>query len=242
MKKVSIGNIVNESLIDEMDNICSELLEGDELVKYINAKENALNNLSGAIEKYFENEEEKKGILTFGDFYYRYLSKYGNCYEYIFNSKGYTEKIKELVINSGINVELLNIDWDNFKNKEEKYQELLIDILYAQVNYELGKYDYQIFGLNFGYESVLYFVTTEEKYKRLKENEELIKIFDTYFLETIYGEIYEITGDIEVEGVEIGDFIEKKEGEYTTLFNASIGNKKIENIDDSDEKKVKIIL
>lgn len=239
---MSIGNIVDESIYDEMDNLCSELLEGDGLVKYILAKEEALYNLEEATKKYIENEDEVKKILTFGDFYYRYLAKYSNCFEYVFTTKGYSKNFKDLLLKNEINADLLDINWESFEKKEEKYQELLVDILYAQINYELNKYNLAIFGLNLGYESVLYFVTSYEKYKRIKENEGIIKIFDTLFLETIYSEIYEITGNISSDLVEIGDFIEKRGNEFTTLFNDKYENTVLNNLDETNKRELKIIL
>ena len=69
-------------------------------------------------------------------------------------------------------------------------------------------------------------------------------MFDLPFLEEIYNEIFEIVGDLGIKGVEIGDFIEKTDNGYRTLFEIEENNILIseDKIDEDDESKVKIIL
>ena len=184
----------------------------------------------------------KNKISTFSDFYYQYLVKYSDNYFYKFASKGYTDGFRELLEKKGINPDSLNIKWDNIRLKELEYDESLVDILYSIVNYELEHRGYSIFGINMGYESTLYFIVSEKAFLRIDNEPELFTIFDIGFLETIYNEIYEVVGDLGTENVRAGDFLEKRGNEYYTLFSDSSKNVVIENIDENDESKIKIIL
>ena len=159
---------------------------------------------------------------------------------YKFNSKGYTEAFRELLRRNDINPDKLDVNWKNIGIKEEEYQEGLIDILYAMISYELKKIGYAVFGVNVGYETVLYYVVKEKNFERISNNQKLFKIFDLPFLESIYNEIFEITGDLGVSRVKIGDLIEKKDDGYYTLFKKD--NIVIKNINENDEKEVRIIL
>ena len=93
-----------------------------------------------------------------------------------------------------------------------------------------------------GYESTLYFIVSEKAFLRIDNEPELFTIFDIGFLETIYNDIYEVVGDLGTESVRAGDFLEKRGNEYYTLFSDSSKNVVIENIDENDESKIKIIL
>ncbi len=234
-------NMTDDIIYDEMDNFCSEILDGEGLLKYITAKRDFFIDPKETVEKLFEkNEIDSNKINTYGDFYYYYLTRYSNCYTYKFNSKGYTKAFRELLEKNNVNPDKLNINWKNIEIKEEKYQEGLIDILYAMISYELKKIGYAIFGVNFGYESVLYYIVKEKNFERISDNQKLFKIFDLTFLESIYNEIFEITGDLGVNKVKIGDFLEKKSEGYYTLFRKD--NIVIKNINEDDENEVRIIL
>ena len=234
-------NMIDDRIYDEMDNFCSEILDGEGLLKYITAKRDFFIDPKHTIEELFEkNEIDNEKINTYGDFYYYYLIKYSNCYMYKFNSKGYTEAFRELLQRNDINPDKLDVNWKNVRTKEEEYQEGLIDILYAMISYELKKIGYAIFGVNFGYESVLYYIVKEKNFERISDNQKLFKIFDLTFLESIYNEIFEITGDLGVNKVKIGDFLEKKSEGYYTLFRKD--NIVIKNINEDDENEVRIIL
>ena len=146
------------------------------------------------------------------------------------------EEIQNFIIND---LEDLDINWENIKKKEDFYEESLIDILYSMLSYELNKKGYEIFGINMGYESVIYYVVTQDVYKRINKDSELFRIFDLSLLEGIYDEIYEVEEDINSELVEVGDFLEKKVDGYHTLKVDKNYNTLIENV---DEDKLKIIL
>ena len=235
------------SVYNELDDFAAEVLNSDNFLKYVEARREYLFEPEETVKKYFgeeflsdENNENK--IATFSDFYYQYLIKYSDSYFYKFMAKGYTEGFRNLLIKKGINPDDLNINWESIRSKELEYDESLVDILYSIVNYELEHRGYIIFGINMGYESTLYFIVPEKAFFRIDNEPQLFTIFDIGFLETIYNEVYEVVGNLGTENVKIGDFLEKRGNEYYTLFSDTSKNVIIENIDENDESKVKIIL
>ena len=235
------------SVYNELDDFAAEVLNSDNFLKYVEARREYLFEPEETVKKYFgeeflsdENSENK--IATFSDFYYQYLIKYSDSYFYKFMAKGYTEGFRNLLIKKGINPDDLNINWESIRSKELEYDESLVDILYSIVNYELEHRGYIIFGINMGYESTLYFIVPEKAFFRIDNEPQLFTIFDIGFLETIYNEVYEVVGNLGTENVKIGDFLEKRVNEYYTLFSDTSKNVIIENIDENDESKVKIIL
>ena len=235
------------SVYNELDDFAAEVLDTDTLLKYVEARREYLFEPEETVKKYFgeeflsdENSENK--IATFSDFYYQYLIKYSDSYLYDFMAKGYTDGFRALLTGKGIDPDELNVDWESIRSKELEYDESLVDILYSIVNYELEHRGYAIFGINMGYESTLYFILPEKAFLRIDTEPQLFTIFDIGFLETIYNEIYEVVGNIGTENVRIGDFLEKRGNEYYTLFADASKNVVIENIDENDESKVKIIL
>jgi hypothetical protein len=234
-------------IYNELDDFASEVLSGDEFVKYVEARREYLFEPEESVKKYLGEEywsgnNDKEKIETFADFYYQYLVKYSNSYFYEFMSKGFTDGFRELLKKNEIDPDTLDVNWDSIRSKELEYDESLVDILYSLINYELEHRGYGIFGINMGYESTLYFVVPEKTFFRIDKEPELFTIFDIGFLETIYSEIYEITGELGIENVNIGDFLEKRGNEYYTLFMEASKNVAIENIDENDESKVKLIL
>ena len=235
------------SVYNELDDFAAEVLNSDNFLKYVEARREYLFEPEETVKKYFgeeflsdENSENK--IATFSDFYYQYLIKYSDSYFYKFMAKGYTEGFRNLLIKKGINPDDLNINWESIRSKELEYDESLVDILYSIVNYELEHRGYIIFGINMGYESTLYFIVPEKAFFRIDNEPQLFTIFDIGFLETIYNEVYEVVGNLGTENVKIGDFLEKRGNEYYTLFSDTSKNVIIENINENDESKVKIIL
>ena len=235
------------SVYNELDDFAAEVLDTDTLLKYVEARREYLFEPEETVKKYFgeeflsdENSENK--IATFSDFYYQYLIKYSDSYLYDFMAKGYTDGFRALLTGKGIDPDELNVDWESIRSKELEYDESLVDILYSIVNYELEHRGYAIFGINMGYESTLYFILPEKAFLRIDNEPQLFTIFDIGFLETIYNEIYEVVGNIGTENDRIGDFLEKRGNEYYTLFADASKNVVIENIDENDESKVKIIL
>jgi len=235
------------SVYNELDDFAAEVLNSDNFLKYVEARREYLFEPEETVKKYFgeeflsdENSENK--IATFSDFYYQYLIKYSDSYFYKFMAKGYTDGFRELLEKKGINPDSLDVNWESIRSKELEYDESLVDILYSIVNYELEHRGYIIFGINMGYESTLYFIVPEKTFFRIDNEPQLFTIFDIGFLETIYNEVYEVVGNLGTENVKIGDFLEKRGNEYYTLFSDTSKNVIIENIDENDESKVKIIL
>ena len=233
---------IDREVYKEIDDFSAEVLDGDELLKYVEARRSFFNNTEKAIEKYFTPEEIQEGISTYGDFYYHYMSKYSKGYLYKIGNTGYTEGFRNLLKKYELDPDLLNINWESIKLREEIYEVDLIDVLYAVISYEIGKYGYEIFGINMGFESVLYFIVKKDAYeKRIKKEYNLFTLFDLEFLENIYNEIYEVTEDLGIPKVKTGDFLEKKGAEFHTMFGNKEANTVIKNIDEDDER-LKLIL
>ena len=238
---------IDLTIYNELDDFAAEVLDSDNFLKYVNARREYLFDSNEAIKKYFgdeflNNKENENKINTFSEFYYEYMIRYSDCYLYEFMAKGYTDGFRELLEKKGINPDSLDVNWESIRSKELEYDESLVDILYSIVNYELEHRGYSIFGINMGYESTLYFIVLQNAFSRIDNEPELFTIFDIGFLETIYNEIYEVVGNLGIENVGVGDFLEKRGNEYYSLFADASKNVIIENIDENDESKVKIIL
>ena len=238
---------IDLTIYNELDDFAAEVLDSDNFLKYVNARREYLFDSNEAIKKYFgdeflNNKENENKINTFSEFYYEYMIRYSDCYLYEFMAKGYTDGFRELLEKKGINPDSLDVNWESIRSKELEYDESLVDILYSIVNYELEHRGYSIFGINMGYESTLYFIVPQKAFSRIDSEPELFTIFDIGFLETIYNEIYEVVGNLGIENVGVGDFLEKRGNEYYSLFADASKNVIIENIDENDESKVKIIL
>ena len=233
---------IDREVYKEIDDFSAEVLDGEELLKYMEARRSFFNNTEKAIEKYFTPEEAQEGISTYGDFYYHYMAKYSKGYLYKIGNMGYTEGFRNLLKKYELDPDLLNINWESIKLREEIYEVDLVDVLYAVISYEIGKYGYEIFGINMGFESVLYFIVKKDAYeKRIKKEYNLFTLFDLEFLENIYNEIYEVTEDLGIPKVKTGDFLEKKGAEFHTMFRNKEANTVIKNIDEDDER-LKLIL
>ena len=238
---------IDLTIYNELDDFAAEVLDSDNFLKYVNARREYLFDSNEAIKKYFgdeflNNKENENKINTFSEFYYEYMIRYSDCYLYEFMAKGYTDGFRELLEKKGIDPDSLDVNWESIRSKELEYDESLVDILYSIINYELEHRGYSIFGINMGYESTLYFIVPQKTFSRIDNEPELFTIFDIGFLETIYNEIYEVVGNLGIENVGVGDFLEKRGNEYYSLFADASKNVIIENIDENDESKVKIIL
>ena len=238
---------IDLTIYNELDDFAAEVLDSDNFLKYVNARREYLFDSNEAIKKYFgdeflNNKENENKINTFSEFYYEYMIRYSDCYLYEFMAKGYTDGFRELLEKKGIDSDSLDVNWESIRSKELEYDESLVDILYSIINYELEHRGYSIFGINMGYESTLYFIVPQKAFSRIDNEPELFTIFDIGFLETIYNEIYEVVGNLGSENVGVGDFLEKRGNEYYSLFADASKNVIIENIDENDESKVKIIL
>ena len=233
---------VDREIYKEVDDFSAEVLDGDELLKYVEARRGFFNNPEKTIEKYFVPEEIEDGLSTYGDLYYHYMSKYSKGYLYKIGDTGYTEGFRQLLEKYELDPDLLDINWESMKEKEEVYEVDLVDVLFAMVNYEIGKHGYTMFGINMGFESLLYFIVREDAYeKRIKKSYNLFTLFDLEFLENIYNEIYEVTGDLGIAKVRIGDFLEKKENGFHTMFKSKDANTVVSDINENNEKLMLIL-
>ena len=59
--------------------------------------------------------------------------------------------------------------------------------------------------------------------------------------QNIYNEIYEVTGDLGIEKIKVGDFLEKKEDGFHTMFKNKASNIVVNDIDENNEKLMLIL-
>ena len=110
-------------IYNELDDFASEVLSGDEFVKYVEARREYLFEPEESVKKYLGEEywsgnNDKEKIETFADFYYQYLVKYSNSYFYEFMSKGFTDGFRELLKKNEIDPDTLDVNWDSIRSKE----------------------------------------------------------------------------------------------------------------------------
>ena len=142
----------------ELDDTMYSLLNEKEYEEYKRVKGNFFKNKKETM----ENELEIEGtvIMTFTEFMYFYLSKNANSYFYENLSLGYTLGFKELLKKEGI--ELSEIEWENIALKEEKYEEVLIDIVFSKINNLVRLKNKILFGIDIGLGSKLFFIRDKE--------------------------------------------------------------------------------
>lgn len=205
---------------NKLDNVA--LLLGVNKNEYFRAKEDFFNDKNNAIIKYFGYEDEE--IQGFTDFWYYFLADNTNCFFHNFKSIGYTKNVKDFLEKN--NIETTEIDYESFIDKENTYRETLFDILLSEVKYNFKNSKLEIFGINVGLESNIYYILPNTVLKEIKNQQtDLFMIFDFKKLEEIYGEIFVITKEIEnIDFVQVGDFIERDKNNdvYQTLFNPLI--------------------
>ena len=61
---------VDREIYKEVDDFSAEVLDGDELLKYVEARRGFFNNPEKTVQKYFVPGEIKEDLETYGDFYY----------------------------------------------------------------------------------------------------------------------------------------------------------------------------
>ncbi len=243
MEKNSNYKASDMKIYNELDDFAAEVLNGEELIKYMGARREYFLSQEEAVSKYFSSGEVKEKISTYGDFYYHYLAEYSRGYMYKIGNTGYTEGFREMLQKYELDPDIIDVNWENVKEKEEIYETDLSDILFAMISYEIGKHGFVIFGINMGFESTIYFIVNEKAYSsRIKKNYDFITLFDLEFLENVYNEIYEVTEDIGDKKVRIGDFLEKKNNKYYTMFRNREANTVIENLNSDNDEKLKLIL
>ena len=221
-----------------LDNAAKML--GVNEVEYLEAKEAFLKDKNSAILKYLGYEDDGE-IQVFTDFWFYYLAEYTKNFFHNFESNNFTNVVKNFIITN--NIEMNSIDFDDFEKKEKYYSEALFDILLSEIKYNLKNKNLDIFGINVGFSSNIYYILPKNIMKKLKAMNETFKIFDFQMLEKIYGEIYRIKEKLEeYPEIEVGDYIEKNKEKdlFRTLYSVSTGkNIYLENI---DKNKLELVL
>ena len=201
---------IGESEYGELDSMIRILL-GNEYESYEKVKKEFFADKKKTI----ENELELNNVenMTFTEFIYFYLQKTTNSYFYENLSTGYAEGFKNLLGTEGINLE--NINWESLSEKEERYEELLIDITLSLINKELKAEKKTLFGIDIGLGSKLFFVRETSDYKKIKEIEtDFYYIYDLEYLKNFYTSLYQIIVEPYKElGIYKGDFVELVSGE-----------------------------
>lgn len=207
---------------DKLDEI-AKLLECD-MKEYNEAKKEFFIDKASSIKKYLGYEDDGE-IKEFIDFWYYYLADNTNNFFHNIGEKGYVNSIKRYIESNDIAIS--KIDFEDFYKKESYYSETLFDILISDVRYNLENKNLDIFGINIGFQSIIYFILPKEILNEIKklESEAGILIFDIQKSEQIYGEIYKLNQLIpSAPEVEKNDFVEKDEDKktYSTLFDPSV--------------------
>lgn len=201
---------IGESEYGELDSMIQILL-GNEYESYEKVKKEFFADKKKTI----ENELELNNVenMTFTEFTYFYLQKTTNSYFYENLSTGYAEGFKNLLATEGISLE--NINWESLSEKEERYEELLIDITFSLINKELKAEKKTLFGIDIGLGSKLFFVRETSDYKKIKEIEtDFYYIYDLEYLKNFYTSLYQIIVEPYKElGIYKGDFVELVSGE-----------------------------
>lgn len=228
----------------------------DEIAQLLNLD---MNNYTEAIELYKKNKDEAcLKYLGFEDsdneinkleiFFYYYLSENLKCYFHNKNSRFFTNGLKNLT-SEYQDILIEKIDFVDFEEKEELYDDILVDLLACCIEYELKKINKSLFGISVGINSCIYLVTdykTLNQIKNVKSN--LIQIFDTINLEKIYGIIFQLKeDDPKFEGyIKKGDYLMQdiaKKGKFTTLFkNNKKANVVFDYLEEDQKKNLKVVL
>ena len=179
---------------------------------------------------------ENTSIMTFTEFMYFYLSKATNSYFYENLALGYTLGFKELLNKE--NIELSEINWDNISEKEEKYEEVLIDILLSKINNLIRPKDKILFGIDIGLGSKLFFVRDKQSYYEIKRMEtNFYFLYDEQYLQNFYNSLYELTEDADgTEPLSKGDFVEERSKTNGILKVKSLFKKDNKEYDIKSEK------
>ena len=218
----------------ELDDTFYNLLNEKEYEDYQRVKQNFFENKKETMSK--ELGIENTSIMTFTEFMYFYLSKTTNSYFYENLSLGYTLGFKELLNKE--NIELTEINWDNISAKEEKYEEVLIDILLSKINNLIRPKDKILFGIDIGLGSKLFFVRDKQSYYEIKRIEtNFYFLYDEQYLQNFYNSLYELTEDADgTEPLSKGDFVEERSKTNGILKVKSLFKKDNKEYDIKSEK------
>lgn len=194
-------------------------------------------------------EDIDNEVENFQTFFFYYIAEHlEKSYFHNNNSKMFTKGLQKLLKDSG-NLLDNKIDFNDFEQKEKTYDDVLIDILASNIEYELKKINKTIFAISMGLNSCIYVITDYKILKELKKvDSKLVQIFDTLNLEKIYGYIYQFKeNDQTFNNILVkGDYImEDKEnkGKYISLFNPNVRqNIVITFLTEEQKKNLKVVL
>lgn len=212
---------IGEDEYEELDNTFSELLNEKEYNKYLKVKKEFFQNREETIKKTLNYEDVNS--MTFTEFIYFYLAKNTASYYYENLSLGYTKGFQQLLENEGISLE--NISWYDFSEKEEKYEEVLIDIVFSIINKEIKDKNKILFGLDIGLGSKLFFLKDIKVYDKIKEIDTVFYyIYDNEYLKNFYSSLYMIKDapgeEFTITKGDFAEFLEEAQEEIKirTLF------------------------
>ena len=218
----------------ELDDTFYNLLNEKEYEDYQRVKQNFFENKKETMSR--ELGIENTSIMTFTEFMYFYLSKATNSYFYENLALGYTLGFKELLNKE--NIELSEINWDNISEKEEKYEEVLIDILLSKINNLIRPKNKILFGIDIGLGSKLFFVRDKQSFYEIKRiDTNFYFLYDEEYLQNFYNSLYELTEDIDgTEPLSKGDFVEERSKTGEVLKVKSLFKKDNKEYDIKSEK------
>ena len=218
----------------ELDDTFYNLLNEKEYEDYQRVKQNFFENKKETMSK--ELGIENTSIMTFTEFMYFYLSKATNSYFYENLALGYTLGFKELLNKE--NIELSEINWDNISEKEEKYEEVLIDILLSKINNLIRPKNKILFGIDIGLGSKLFFVRDKQSFYEIKRiDTNFYFLYDEEYLQNFYNSLYELTEDVDgTESLSKGDFVEERSQKDGILKVKSLFKKDNKEYDIKSEK------
>ena len=218
---------------DDLDIFARLVMTNEEYSQYELAKKEFSVDYNDACKKYIS---EKEPTSMFSTFFYDYLAKHTNSFLYEYGAPKYVAAIKQLVETNQIE---LNVDWNEYEEKESKYQEALIDIMTTEINKLLLEKGKILFGINVGDPSALFFITDISNYNVLiTRSSNFYSLYNIEYYSQFYGNIFRLNEDISEE-LKKDDYIEKKDSTYSTLFNET--KKEYKDTEITDSKLTKIL-
>ncbi|CAM3129479.1 hypothetical protein [Streptobacillus ratti] len=214
---------------------------------YKNAVDAYNKDLKNAVLEYIGFEDTDGEIENYETFFYYLTAELTNGYFHNYKSKNYTKGMKRLV-NDYLD-KLTDVDFDDFEKKEDEYEDVLINILISEINYNLRKEKKSIIGFSIGLDNIFYLLMDNDTIKEMKEIEsKLLTIMDLEYLEKQLGIIYRLKDNIPAleEYIQKGDYImepEENQGSYITLFDRAVRkNIAINYLTDDQKKLLKVVL
>ena len=218
---------------DDLDIFARLVMTNEEYSQYELAKKEFSVDYNDACKKYIS---EKEPTSMFSTFFYDYLAKHTNSFLYEYGAPKYVAAIKQLVETNQIE---LNVNWNEYEEKESKYQEALIDIITTEINKLLLEKGKIFFGINVGDPSALFFITDISNYNVLiTRSSNFYSLYNIEYYSQFYGNIFRLNEDISEE-LKKDDYIEKKDSTYSTLFSET--KKEYKDTEITDSKLTKIL-